>query len=399
MIRRELEGHFREALTAYPIVTLTGPRQSGKTTLARAVCGGKPYVTLEAPDVRQFAIEDPRGFLRQYPSGAIFDEIQRAPELPSYLQGIVDEDPRPGRFVLTGSHQFELMSTITQSLAGRTALLRLLPFSFTELGATAPADYSRWMFQGFYPRIHDRALNPTQALGDYFATYVQRDLRALAEVSNLAVFEKFVRLCAGRVGGILNLSNLASDAGISHPTARKWLTLLEASYIVYTLKPYFWNTSKRLVKSPKLYFYDVGLAAYLLGIQAPSHLSVHPLRGALFENLVVMEILKSRLHRGLGDPLFFYRDSDGVEVDLLLELGHGVFPIEIKAGETIGSDYFRGLRHFAKLVPNPPNGGGLVYAGESRQVRSGVTIVPAIDAAALIRGPESTPPPRVRQPE
>jgi uncharacterized protein len=389
MIERQLAPHARAMLASYPVVTLTGPRQSGKTTLARAMCPDKPYVTLEAPDARRFAIEDPRGFLRQFSDGAILDEIQRAPELPSYIQGMVDVDSRPGRFVLTGSQQFEVMSAVTQSLAGRTALLRLLPFSFTELGARSPVDYSDWIYRGFYPRIHDRKLDPTQALGDYFATYVQRDLRMLAEVSDLSAFEKFVRLCAGRVGGLLNLSNLAADCGVTHPTARRWLTLLEASYIVYLLRPYSWNTTKRLVRSPKLYFYDVGLAAYLLGVQTPRHVAQHPLRGNLFENLVVMEALKSRLHRGLSDTLHFYRDSEGAEVDLLMEFGHGVFPIEIKSGETINSDYFRGLRRFARLFTETPNGGGLIYGGGERQVQSGVTIVPALDTAELLRGPES----------
>jgi uncharacterized protein len=393
MIERQLATHVRAMLASYPVVTLTGPRQSGKTTLARAVCPDKPYVSLEAPDVRQFAIEDPRGFLRQFPDGAVLDEIQRAPALPSYLQGLVDADSRSGRFVLTGSQQFEVMSVVTQSLTGRTALLRLLPFSFTELGVRSPvdyaqSDYAQWMYRGFYPHIHDRGLDPTQALGDYFATYVQRDLRMLAEVSDLSAFERFVRLCAGRVGGLLNLSNLAADCGITHPTARRWLTLLEASYIVYLLRPYSWHTTKRLVKSPKLYFYDVGLASYLLGVQTPQHVAQHPLRGGLFENLVVMEALKSRLHRGLSDTLHFYRDSEGAEVDLLTEYGHGVFPIEIKSGETIGSDMFNGLRRFARLFATTPNGGGLVYGGAERQVRNGVTIVSAVDTAELLRGPE-----------
>jgi hypothetical protein len=386
MIPRTALPVLRSLAADYPVVTVTGPRQSGKTTLCRAAFEGKPYVNLEQPDVRAFAQDDPRGFLRAYADGAILDEIQQAPELPSYLQAIVDEQPEPGRYILTGSEQFEVLNRVSQSLAGRTGVLRLLPFSVEEMTGRFPIrPVERLILSGFYPRIHDRNLDPTRALGDYFATYVQRDLRALVNIGDLSAFEKFVRLAAGRCGQILNLSALGAEAGVSHTTARKWLSLLEASYIAFQLPPYFWNTSKRLVKSPKLYFYDVGLAAYLLGIQNESHVRSHPLRGALFETLVVGEALKWFWHRARRAGLHFYRDSEGNEIDLLLELGDGVYPIEIKAGETVNPDFFKGLRAFARLYdPPPPNGGALIYAGDAAQARHGTAVLPIAELPALL---------------
>jgi predicted AAA+ superfamily ATPase len=386
MVPRTAAPVLRALAGRYPVVTLTGPRQSGKTTLCRATFPDKTYVSLERPDVREFARRDPRGFLRDYPEGAILDEIQRVPELPSYLQGLVDERPDPGRYILTGSEQFEVLNRISQSLAGRTALLRLLPFSIEEMAPRFGIGRAEALIHsGFYPRIHDRGLEPTQALGDYFETYVQRDLRALVAIGDLAAFERFVRLAASRCGQILNLSGLASDAGVSHPTARKWLSLLEASYIAFELTPFFRNIGKRLVKSPKLYFYDVGLAAYLLGVQSPAHVRSHPLRGALFENLVVAEVLKWFWHRGRRESLRFYRDSHGNGLDLLLELGDGVYPIEIKAGETVGPDFFRGLRAFARMYEAPPpNGGAVVYGGDEERAGIDAWVVPFAGVHRLI---------------
>ena len=386
MIPRTAMPVLRSLAADYPVVTVTGPRQSGKTTLCRAAFADKPYVNLEQPDVRAFAQDDPRGFLRAYPDGAILDEIQRVPELPSYLQAIVDQQPESGRYILTGSEQFEVLNKVSQSLAGRTGILRLLPFSVEEMIGRFPIrPPERLILSGFYPRIHDHQLDPTRALGDYFATYVQRDLRLLVNIGDLSAFEKFVRLAAGRCGQILNLSALGAEAGVSHTTARKWLSLLEASYIAFQLPPYFWNASKRLVKSPKLYFYDVGLAAYLLGIQNESHVLSHPLRGALFETLVVGEALKWFWHRARRASLHFYRDSEGNEVDLLLELGNGVYPIEIKAGETVNPDFFRGLRAFSRLYdPPPPNGGALIYAGDAAQTRHGTAVLPITALPGLL---------------
>jgi hypothetical protein len=390
MIDRTIEPVLQELTGKYPVVTITGPRQSGKTTLSRKVFPHMAYANLERPDTREFAVSDPKGFLSNYPNGAILDEIQRAPNLLSYIQVIVDEQGFPGHFLLTGSQQFEVLNTVSQSLAGRTALLKLLPFSIGELGPRhLPASLDGLLLTGFYPRIYDRQLDPTQALGDYFATYVERDMRQIAAIKDLALFQKFVRLCAGRIGQILNLQSLGNDAGVSHTTARAWVSLLEASYIVFILPPWYRNISKRLVKSPKLYFYDVGLASYLLGLENERHVSRDPLRGNLFENLVVMEALKHRYNRGKGSNLHFYRDAKGNEVDLIVEVGPDLFPIEIKAGETITADYFKGLKHFKKVIPDLPLGAGVIYGGLERQVRSDTRILPVYDMEEMLNNIET----------
>ena len=374
MIERNIAPVLLQLATQYPVITLTGPRQSGKTTLTRSLFSDKPYVTLEDPDTRRFATEDPRGFLMQFAQGVILDEIQRAPELTSYLQGMVDADPKPGRFVLTGSHQFELMSQVSQSLAGRTAVLRLLPFTLAEVhrlrGGMASPDLAQTLLTGFYPRIHDQSLDPSQALADYFATYVQRDLRQLAAVQDLQRFERFVRLCAGRTGQLLNLSSLGNDAGVTHSTARAWIDLLQSSYIVHLLPPWFANTGKRLVKASKLYFHDVGLACWLLGLRSAEQVARDPLWGSLFENFVIMEAMKDRLNAGATAEMYFYRDSEGNEVDLLIPVGTKMHAIEIKAGATINPDYFKGLKTFAAHQPAVFASGCVVFGGADGQSRS-----------------------------
>lgn len=376
MIQRTIEPVLIKLAGQYPVVTITGPRQSGKTTLCRKVFPEYGYVNLEAPDIRSFAIDDPRGFLASHSNKVILDEIQRAPQLLSYIQAIIDNKRQAGQFILTGSQQFEVMNTISQSLAGRTALLKLLPFSLTELRTVyEPGSIDNLILSGCYPRIHDQQLNPTQAMGDYFETYVERDLRQLSAVKDLSLFERFVRLCAGRTGQLLNLQSLGNDAGISHACARSWLTLLEASYIVFLLQPWYANVSKRLIKSPKLYFYDVGLASYLLGLENETQVSRDPLRGNVFENMVVIEALKFRYNRGKRNNLFFYRDSNGNEVDLLAQQGRDLSAIEIKAGATINPDYFKGLRQFRKTVGEEWNvAAGVVYGGEDIQRRSDAVV-------------------------
>lgn len=384
ILPRTIEPSLLDCARHYPVVTVTGPRQSGKTTVCRKVFADKQYVSLENMDTRLFAREDPRGFLSEMPDGAILDEIQQAPDLSSYIQTLVDEKQRNGLFILTGSQQFEVATTISQSLAGRTALLKLLPFSMEELGSHQEnLSNNELLLKGFYPRIWREGLSPTQALANYIETYVERDIRQLVAIKDLNLFQRFVTLCAGRVGQLLNLNSLAADCGVSHQTARNWITLLEASYIVLRLPPYFANISKRLIKSPKLYFYDVGLAAYLIGLENELHVSRDPLRGNLFENMAVIEALKYRLHRGRRSNLHFYRDSNGNEVDLLLSYGPDFFPVEIKSGMTVNKDYFRGLRAISKVF-DLPLGAGLIYGGDERQQREGVSVRPARDLHLLL---------------
>ncbi len=375
MIVRDITTCLVRLFRQYPFVTVTGPRQSGKTTLCRAAFPHLKYVNLEAPDHREFAESDPRRFLSQLDGGSIIDEVQHVPELLSYLQVLADERGHNSQFVLTGSEHFRLSEAISQSLSGRTALLRLLPFSLDELELTgASAAVDDLLYSGFYPRIHDQKLDPRQALGDYFETYVERDVRRLGEIRNLSSFRRFVRLCAGRTGQLINLSSLGADAGVSHTTAREWLTVLETSYIVFQLPPFHANIRKRLIKAPKLYFYDVGLASYLIGIEHAGQMATHPLRGPLFENMVVTETLKHRFNRGNRSNLSFFRDSRGLECDLFYQTGRGIGAIEIKAGSTITSTYFDSLHRVAKLVPQISTK-VVVYGGATSQSRSAVDVV------------------------
>lgn len=386
MIRRDIENILIKLANQYPVVTITGPRQSGKTTLIRHVFPDKKYVNLETPDIRQFALADPRGFLNQY-DDAVLDEIQRAPELLSYIQPIVDENKEPGRFIITGSQQFEVLNNISQSLAGRTALLKLLPLSIAEIkDAFDVSSIDKLIYNGFYPRIYDMNIDTHQAIGDYIVTYVERDIRRLISIKDLNLFEKFLKLCAGRIGQLLNLQSLANDTGISHTTARSWISILEASYIIFLLPPWFNNFSKRLVKSPKLYFYDVGLASYLLGIENEKQVFRDPLRGNLFENLIIIEFLKYRFNKGKKSNLYFYRDSKGLEVDLIYEAGRNIFPIEIKSGATVSEDYFKNLKRFLqsyKALP-VPYGSAVFYSGNEIQQRTDFKVYPASKVSELI---------------
>ena len=380
MIARDLGPKLLEWAMQYPVVTLTGPRQSGKTTLVKSLFSGHHYISLEDPDQRAFAREDPRGFLARLTDGAILDEIQNVPELASYLQSEVDARPDPGRFILTGSRQFELMESVSQSLAGRTAIGRLLPFSMRELyGATPAADLPPLdviLQTGFFPRIHDRKLRPSEALSFYLSTYLERDVRQLLRVSDLGLFERFLRLAAGRTGQLLNSSALGSEVGVSHNTIRQWLSILETSHIIKLLAPWSANLGKRLVRTPKLYFLDTGLAAALWGLTEPGQLASHPLRGALFETFVIGEALKARFNRGETDNLFFYRDHAGHEVDLLMEYGDGIDLIEIKSARTIHAEFLTGMEYFHSRV-RPARRRLLVHGGDDApHTRSGALVVP-----------------------
>lgn len=377
MISRTIADKILSYASQYPIVTITGPRQSGKTTLCRMVFSDKPYVSLESLEERTFAQNDPKGFLARFPQGCVLDEIQRVPDLPSYLQGIVDESKQLGQFIITGSQNFELLNTVSQSLAGRTALVKLLPFSFEEIIRISgkPGSIDSLLYQGGYPRIYDHQLNPTEALSFYFTTYVERDLRQLINIKDLALFERFIKLCATRCSQVLNLSSLGNDCGASHNTIKSWLSILEASYIVKILQPYYNNLGKRLIKAPKLYFVDTGLAAYLLGIQKKEHIHAHPLRGALFENFVVSELLKTRFNQGRTDNLYYLRNSRGNEVDVLLDYGLHMDLLEIKSSQTLGPHLFSGLHHYRRLYAQTRNC-FLVYGGEQARTQEGVQIIP-----------------------
>ncbi len=372
MIIRTVEKKLEVLATQYPVITITGPRQSGKTTLARHCFSDYHYASLEDPEVREYAHRDPRGFLGQSAT-IVIDEVQKVPELASYIQGIVDSEDNPGQFVLTGSHQFELTQTVSQSLAGRTAMIKLLPFSMAELDEDSTV--SELIYRGFYPRIIDKRLEPREALSFYVNTYVERDVREIKEIKNLRDFERFLKLCAANIGQMLNKNRFANDIGVDNKTIDSWLSVLEASYVIKLLSPHHNNFRKRVVKSPKLYFYDVGLAAHLLSIKNPDHVDTHPLKGALFENLVIMEKLKQKLNRVEPPDLYYFRDNVGNEVDLLEEEGHRIRTYEIKLSQTLSPSVFKGLDFYRKL--NPDNHRSfLIYGGSERTVRYGHECIP-----------------------
>ncbi len=372
MINRKMHKHLLDLSMQYPVVSVIGPRQSGKTTLVRNTFTKKKYVSLEDPDTREFSQTDPRGFLETYKNGAIFDEIQRTPNLFSYIQTLVDANQEAGQFILTGSNNYLLQENISQTLAGRVAILKLLPLSIEELKYdNCPMNrFEEYLFKGFYPRIYNHQLNPVTWLSNYIQTYVERDVRLIKNITDLSAFQRFIKLCAGRTGQLLNLSALGNDCGISHNTAKSWLSILESSFIIYLLQPHYNNFNKRLVKQPKLYFYDTGLAVSLLGIENEQQLSTHYLKGNLFENMIITELAKYRFNRGLEPRLFFWRDHKGNEVDSIIETGNTLTPIEIKAGETIVPDFFKMLAYWAKLAENRAGPAHLIYAGNTNQTRS-----------------------------
>ena len=378
MIPRNAEKTLLELAQGYPLVGITGPRQSGKTTLARHLFKTKPYISLENPDIRELAQEDPRGFLKKYHKGAVFDEIQRAPELLSFLQEIVDTDNKPGRFIITGSQQFGLLSGITQSLAGRIALVQLLPFSYNECyteDRTAPFP-DELFFTGLYPPVHDRSLAPGIWYGNYVQTYIERDVRQMVNIKDLGNFQRFLKLCAGRTGQLLNLSGLAADCGITHNTAKSWISILEASYILFLLRPHYRNYNKRLIKSPKLYFYDTGLLSWLLSIRSPDQLNIHSMRGPIFESFIISETVKSFFNKGLPHPLYFWRDRSGNEIDLLIEHGDRLQPVEIKSGQTLNRNFFKGVKKWMTLAGPAAIKPTLIYGGDEATTYNDIDAVP-----------------------
>ena len=382
MIPRVLQAKLLGLARKFPVVTVTGPRQSGKTTLCRATFPKKAYVSLEAPDVRTYAVEDPRGFLAQYRHGAVLDEVQRVPQLLSYLQAEVDARPGKGRFVLTGSANFALLESVSQSLSGRTALLNLLPLSLDEirLFPQRSDDLLAVLWRGSYPAVFDRRLAPQDWYASYVGTYLERDVRLILSIGDLAAFQTFLRLCAGRTANLLNLSALGADCGVTHNTAKSWISVLEASFVAYRLAPFHSTVSKRLVKTPKLHFYDSGLVCYLLGIRNPGQLRDHPLRGAIFETWVASEILKARVHRGLPPGLTCFRDRKGMEVDLILEQDSDRVAVETKSGQTVARDFFSNLETFGRRLCTGRSGGRLrqvvVYGGNEKQQRSNALVLP-----------------------
>jgi len=371
MIHRTISQYLTYVASKFPVVVLTGPRQSGKTTLVEKLFSYKAYVSLEDPDVRDFALTDPRGFLNQYKEGAIIDEAQNVPSLFSYIQTRVDQSKKDGEFVLTGSQNFSLVEGISQSLAGRAAVAHLLPLSIEELISDNETVENPFTFiqKGFYPRVYDKNIPATDWFKSYINTYLERDVRKITNISDLSKFQLFLKLCAGRIGQLLNMSSLASDCGVTHSTINSWISILEASFVVFLLRPHHQNFNKRLVKQPKLYFYDTGLASHLLGLHKSEDLVSHYMRGALFENFVVADLIKQRYNQGRESNLNFWRDNHGHEVDVVISAGENLIPLEIKSSQTISSEQFKSLSYWYELT-GKKNDGYLVYAGNASQERT-----------------------------
>lgn len=377
-IKRLIQAQIKSAASYFPVIAIRGPRQAGKATLAKMVFEHHRYVSLEDLDVRTHAAQDPRGFLESYRNdhGIIFDEFQHVPELLSYIQTHVDREKKDGYFILTGSQNFLINQAITQTLAGRISLHTLLPLSINELSASGrlPDTIDTYLYSGSYPSIYAKNVPPQQWYLNYIQTYLERDVRQITNVENLSTFQTFVQLCAGRIGQVLNLTSLGNDCGISANTVRHWLSILEASYIVFLLKPHHKNFSKRLIKSPKLYFYDTGLACALLKISA-EQVPTHYLKGGLFESLIIADILKQQYNKGLLPNVHFWRDQIGHEVDCIIETGSSTIPVEIKAGKTISNSFFSNIDYWKKLALADPSEGFLVYTGDENQKRSNGTVL------------------------
>lgn len=386
MVKRIILNRLLAISKKIPILTITGPRQSGKTTLAKMTFPEYRYVSLENPDNLDFALSDPKGFLNTYGQKIIIDEAQYAPKLFSYIQTIVDEKNENGLYVLTGSQNFLLHAKISQSLAGRVIIFNLLPFSYDEIKGTKYKidKLSQLIVKGFYPRIYDSDLNPADWYQSYIQTYLERDVRQLLNVGDINSFRKFLRVCAGRCGQVLNLSSIGNDLGISYQTVKKWLSVLEQSYIVYFLQPYSENFNKRVIKSPKLYFYDTGLACSLLGLNSPESFELHYLKGGIFESFVISELVKSKFNSGSSNELFYWKDLNGHEIDCIITDGKGTKAIEIKVSETIKSEFFKNLYHWNELDSLKNNNLNLVYGGNENQVRESVNVYGWIDCSKLL---------------
>lgn len=368
--KRDIEKEALELAADYPVLTITGPRQSGKTTLARHIFKDLPYFSFENPDLRSLVINDPRKFLSHLTKGAIFDEIQNVPDILSYLQEIVDDRKNKILFVITGSNHFAVMQKVTQSLAGRTGILKLLPFNLMETGRKNSLSTNELLIKGFYPAVYKSKLSSPKIYRNYYETYLQKDVRQLIQIKDLNIFDKFIRICAGRTGSLLNTANIANETGLSMPTIKSWLSVLEASYILMLLPPFYENIKKRMIKSPKLYFYDVGLASYLLGIDDKDQMSRDPLRGALFENMVIMEIVKYRYNSGLDHNLSFFRDSHHNEIDVVFRHGRKLTSVEIKSSQTFNPDFMKGLDYFKSLFSERVERDLLIYDGLVEQTGS-----------------------------
>ena len=374
MFKRDIEEFVKYSAKYFPVITVTGPRQSGKSTLVRALFADKPYVSLEDLDMREFATNDPRGFLKEYDKGAVIDEAQHCPDLFSYIQTKTDNDKIPGQYILTGSQNFLLMESISQSLAGRVAIINLLPFSYNEIKDHSNVeDPFALIYKGFYPKLYVDDLSPTIWYRNYIRTYIERDIRQIQNVHDTKTFQTFLKICAGRTGQLINLSAIGTECGISYNTVKAWLSILESSFIIYMLKPHHKNFNKRLVKQQKLYFYDTGLACALLGIESADQVQTHYAKGALFENMIVMELMKNRLNQGREEGLYFWRDNHGHELDILME-DRNLTPIEVKASRTVISDFFQGINYWNNL--SGESKGYIIYAGEQSQSRGDLKVLP-----------------------
>jgi uncharacterized protein len=386
MYARIMEKELKQAAKKFPVVTLLGPRQSGKTTLVKQAFPNKPYINMESLHERELAASDPLSFLERYTDGAVIDEIQAIPTLLSYIQVRVDHSQRKGEFILTGSHQLQLNEAISQSLAGRVAILHLLPMSLEELEmAGIHKSLDATLHEGCYPRVHADQLDPTKTYASYVRTYIERDIRMILQVHNLDLFQKFMILCASRVGQILNKDSLAGEVGISSKTVGHWLSILEACYIIYRLPPYFENFGKRVIKSPKIYFCDVGLVSYLLGIETVEQMGRDPLRGNLFENLVVNELMKARYNQGLDPRLYFFQITGRNEVDLIYQKGHELIPIEIKSTRTFNSSLLSGIKRFSKIALERCVNSYLIYSGEDEMKVADIQLLNYRHAAKIVK--------------